>query len=123
MSGTWNITGDFSGGSGGNLFLNGGTVTFNSGASFSPLTTLTVAGGTQTFNTGTTVTPTNWVVSGATLTGSDSFALGSRRLVHVGRRHDVGDRHDDDRERPHAPRQQLRRDAPAQDLERGRRHA
>ncbi|HTO77555.1 MAG TPA: S-layer homology domain-containing protein [Thermoanaerobaculia bacterium] len=76
--GTWAITADFSGGSGGNLYLyNGTAATFNSGASFS-VSTITIGYGTWTFNTGTTVTPTNWAITGGgTLTGSDAFALQS----------------------------------------------
>lgn len=75
--GTWALTGDFKGGSGGNLLLSAATTTFGSGSSFSPLSMLTVSGGTNTFNSGTTIAPSNFTHSGGTLQGSDSMGVAS----------------------------------------------
>jgi hypothetical protein len=75
--GTWALTGSFSGGSGGTLLLDSGTLNFNAGTTFPSLSLLNGAGSTANFNTGATIAPANITISSGTLAGSDAVQPGA----------------------------------------------
>jgi hypothetical protein len=75
--GTWALTGDFSGASGGELLLDSGTQNFNAGATFTTVGLLNVAGSTANMNTSGAVTPSDLTLSSGTLTGPNAIGLGA----------------------------------------------
>ena len=73
-SGTWAVTASFTGGT---LLLTGGTLNFNSGATLTGITQMTLQGATANFNTSTTITPANLTFTAGTLGGSNNVTLGA----------------------------------------------
>ncbi len=73
--GTWSLTGDFSGGSGGELLLDSGTQNFNAGATLTNVGLLNIAGSTASF--AVDITPANLTISSGILEGAGNVSLGA----------------------------------------------
>jgi adhesin HecA-like repeat protein len=72
---TWALTGNFTGPSGGRLFLDSGTLNFNAGATLTNVALLEMAGSTANFNTGGAIVPADIIFSSGEIGGTSNLQL------------------------------------------------